>query len=353
VAKRPPLRVFQSAVGLSITARCPLACAHCIIGAGRHRTEEMTPEIAQACLDSCVADGGGQVQSVIITGGEPFYSPVLLKSVLEHAASLGLLAVVITNGYWATNRSAALATLRRFPGIGVLTVSTDAYHRAFVSTGKFSAAVAAARELAIPCTAAVCVDGDGEIERTVRELQGILEPDQIRIAPILPAGRAALRGRLPRSEGDPACDGPCTGADIPLTFPDGRVIACMGIVDGLRPPHPLLLGNVGETPLGALLARAEDNVFLHAMRALGPGAIIRALDDGEPRAQDPTDDGYGICSLCYAMAADATLLDRVLNLVSSTAFRERTAAARLRILGEAWGHRFDPGGRDARGGYVS
>jgi MoaA/NifB/PqqE/SkfB family radical SAM enzyme len=296
----------------------------------------MSPETARACLDSCIAHGRARVRSVIITGGEPFFSPTLLASVLQHATSLGLLCVVITNGYWATNRAVALATLHRFPEIGLLTISTDRYHRAFVSPETFRTAVAAARELAIPCTAAVCADSDAELEATVCTLEGVLEPDQIRVVRTLPAGRAATRVPPARKTHGLDDDGPCTGADIPIVFPDGRVIACMGIVDGLRPPHPLWLGNVRETPLGELLARAEQNVFLHAMRALGPGVIIRPLDGEEPLPQSATAGAHGACSLCYAMAADGTLLQRVRDLVSVTAMKELTVAARRRVLGEPW-----------------
>lgn len=321
-----------SAVGLSITARCPLSCAHCIVAAGRHRTEEMPLDAAKACLDSCAADDRLGVRCVIVTGGEPFFSPRLLAGVLEHARSLDLFTVVVTNAYWAANRETALATLKRFPAIDLLTVSTDAFHRAFVSGEKVRSALAAAAALSIPSTVAVCADTPEDYAQTVSELRGMVTPDRIRVAGTMPAGRGADRER-------PACEvngremsDPCTAADVPIVFPDGRVIACMGIVD-LPPGHPLLLGNARGAPLAALLERAADNVFLQAMRVLGPGALAAlGVAEGLPAALAIP--RFGTCSLCYGMAADSELLDRVLALLETDRLRDVLAAASAPGSGE-------------------
>ncbi len=339
---RPPDRrslppaIFQSAIGLSITARCPIACAHCIVDAGRHRTEEMRPEMARTCLDSCVSTRRRRVRAVIVTGGEPFYSPALLQDVLEHASALGLVCVVVTNGFWATTQARAVATLERFPQIDALTISTDKYHRAFISLDKFRNAARAARLLRIPVNAAVCIDDDEERGELARELGDLVQIDRIRTVRTRAAGRAA-RVLAASPEGHAGAGGdPCGGADFPIVFPDGRVIACMGIVNGLPRPHPLLLGNVNETPLDALLEPADGNVFLQAMRALGPDAIVQALQ-GVNSAPPPALNGaHGACALCYAMASDPGVLDGVLGMLAMKGVRKQIADARLRHLGERW-----------------
>ncbi len=100
----------------------------------------------------------------------------------------------------------------------------------------------------------------------------------------------------------------------------------MGIVD-VPPRHPLLLGNAYRVPLPTLLGRAGDDAFLRVMRVLGPGALARALalEGGVPAPIDMT--RFGSCSLCYAMAADASLLERVIRFVETDRFRDMRGAS--------------------------
>lgn len=325
---------FQSAIGLSITARCPIECAHCIVEAGRHRTEEMDAGAARVLLDACAGYGGGRMEAVIITGGEPFFAPALLRSILAHAPSVGLVPTVVTNAFWATTERAAVATLKALPEIGMLTLSTDRFHQKYISLDKFRNAVSAARQLSIPFNVAVCADSEADLEVARGQLKGLVESEQIRLVINLPAGR---RAAPPRSSVLPEPDragGPCTGADFPVVFPDGRVIACMGVVNGLPLGHPLLLGNVNQTPLQDLLRAAEDNVFVHAMRALGPTGILGGLR-GKPAARLPPGyEAHGRCALCYAMAGRPDLLDKIRRCLAQDELLERTAYARLYFLGE-------------------
>jgi hypothetical protein len=246
--------------------------------------------------------------------------------VLEHARSLDLFTVVVTNAYWAANLETALATLKRFPGIDLLTVSTDAFHRAFVSGEKVRSALAAAAALSIASTVAVCADTDEEYEETASELRGMVTPDRIRVAGTMPAGRGADREPPACEVNERKMSDPCTAADVPIVFPDGRAIACMGIVD-LPPRHPLLLGNARRTPLAVLLERAADNAFLHAMRVLGPGSLARASEVAEGLPAALAIPRFGTCSLCYAMAADSDLLDRVLALLETDRLRDMLVKA--------------------------
>jgi hypothetical protein len=328
VASSEPAR-FLSAVGLSITARCPISCAHCIVEADRERTEEMSGDFAAGLLREAAAyyrDRGG---AVIVTGGEPFFAPGLLARVLSEATLAGLVAVVVTNCYWAKSARAAVATLERHPGIGVLTFSTDIHHRRHVSLEKLGHAISAARTLGIPFSVAVCVENEEDRERSVSELSPLVEPERIACALTLPAGRAAsldLRTRPPTV-------GRCLGADYPIVFPDGRVIGCMGIVNGLPRLHPLLLGDARETPLQRLLRASERNVFVHAMRALGPAAFTDGA--GGPAVQIPAEYArYGLCALCYATAGEPALLDQVRARLADPSFADKTAWARLYFLAE-------------------
>jgi hypothetical protein len=344
---------FQSTIGLSITARCPIACDHCIVEAGRHRTEEMSPEIACATLEACAryksgSDRDDRIGAVIITGGEPFFAPALLRTILGCAVRLQLVPVVVTNAFWARTEQSALQTLRALPEIAMLTFSTDRFHQKFISLAKVRNAISAARRLAIPFNVAACADSPAELEMVERQLAESVEPHLILPAITLPAGRRARApGPAPLPEAASAM-ARCTGAEAPVVFPDGRVMGCMGIVSGLPSGHPLLLGNVHEKPLSDLLAAAEDNVFLHAMRALGPSGVM-GDGPGEPVVRLPERyRAHGKCALCYAMADSPDLLDQVSDRLTQPDLVERVAYARLYCLGEDWMARQIAGGEVAR-----
>lgn len=326
---------FQAAIGLSVTARCPIRCAHCIVEADRRRAEQMDVEGAAALLDAAAhahrrAAGVPRIEAVFITGGEPFYAPALLPALLARAGERGLVTVVVTNAYWAKDPATALASLRSFPGIDLLTISTDRFHRAFVGLNHIRHALAAARHLGIPCSVAVCGDDPAELAAEYQLLDGIVDPAHIVPAITLPAGRHSGAGS-PR----PATErGRCTNADVPLVFPDGRVIACSGIVDGLGRDHPLHLGNAWQTPLAAILADAERDVFVHGLRALGPEALAEGLP-GDAAIEVPARfRAFGRCALCYAMAAEPALCAELRRRVERPAVARWVAEARSALLDE-------------------
>lgn len=328
---------FQTAIGLSVTTRCPIRCAHCIVEADRHRVEQM--EVGEACalLDAAArshlrAPGVARMDVVFITGGEPFFAPELLRALLSRAQANGLVTVVVTNAYWASNARVAIERLGSFPGIDVLTVSTDRFHRAFVGLERIRHAVAGARALGIPFSVAVCGDDAAELAAEQRLLEGIVDADRVLPAITLPAGRRSTAPGKPRPAAGPGC---CESADVPLVFPDGRVIACMGMVGGLGPDHPLLLGNTRRAPLARLLEDAERNLFVHALRSLGPEALVRGLPGDVPVHVPSRFRAFGRCALCYAMAADPGLCAALRRRVARPRVARWIAAARAARLNEA------------------
>jgi len=120
---------FLACLGLSITARCPVACSHCIIEASPKRKEEMSAADAERWLRLAASYGNGRIQSVVVTGGEPFYNLSLLQEVLGSAQRNGLVPAVVTNAFWARDATEAVAVLEGLPQIRMLSISADAYHR--------------------------------------------------------------------------------------------------------------------------------------------------------------------------------------------------------------------------------
>jgi organic radical activating enzyme len=329
---------FLSSIGFSMTARCPIVCPHCIVDAGPHRKEEMRKEEACAWLQQAAAYRHGHIKSVVITGGEPFYTPDLLKELLGCAVSCRLVPIVITNAFWATSLSVALDTLQHLPQIRMLTVSTDTYHQRFIPIANAKNALLAARELGLAHNAALCFESEYDVghQNTRAELATVIDESLIRSASVSPAGRALRKLKIERFETTTECPPwSCTAADYPTIFPDGKLICCMGMVQDLPPGHPLLLGNIREKPLAELLDAAERNTALQILRVWGPRRLLRVLEQGGARDRLPSRFiKHRCCDVCYALAADLSLLRRLLELTSDGSLAEEVAFARIHYLNE-------------------
>jgi len=329
-------QMFQTAIGLSITARCPIQCAHCIIDAGPRRKEEMQAGKAVDWVRQSARYESGKIKTVIITGGEPFCAPALLKTILEASASLGLVSVVVTNAFWAHSPEIAEKTLGQYPWIDMLSISTDKYHRRFIPITKVRNAMHAAKKMNIPFNAAVCIESEEDLYESCAGLDGAIDLPHIRAAAVLPAGRGrSLPGETFSIADNAAAGGPCSGADFPIIFPDGRVLSCMGITEIPSGKHPLLSGNVHARPLAEILRIGARDNYLQAMRSLGRDfvvGLISATTAGSINLEPYKK--YGSCSLCYAMAHDPEMQELVLDRVSRADVPEKVAAARMSRFGE-------------------
>jgi organic radical activating enzyme len=328
---------FVSSLGLSITDACPITCSHCIVNAGPHRKGRMKIEELYSWMQQASAYRNGYITSVVITGGEPFYDLPLLRDVLACALSWRLVPIVMTNAFWAKTLQATQDELRSLPHISMLNVSTDSYHQRFIPLRYAANALLAAKSLGIKYSAAVCVETehDPASQRTISELRNLIPDCSILSAGICPAGRARkLRdGRLELTKMYPPW--PCTDADCPTVFPDGRLIACMAMVQQLPNAHPLLLGNLRESSLQELLEQAERNTALHILRVWGPAHLFEMLERAGARDLLPkTYTKHCCCDLCYALARDSRLLGILLELIKDTALSKKVAYARLFYLHE-------------------
>jgi radical SAM protein with 4Fe4S-binding SPASM domain len=85
-------------VWFEVTRACDLRCTHCYIDAGRKRPGEMSTREVFAVLDDLAALGAF---SIVFAGGEPYLRPDF-PEILNHAAQLGFVIAVVTNGTFLT-----------------------------------------------------------------------------------------------------------------------------------------------------------------------------------------------------------------------------------------------------------
>lgn len=330
---------FLRNVGLLVTYHCQATCAHCIIRAGPDRHEEVSLEDARRWIRDISAYRDRYVCVLSLTGGEPFSSLKLLRSVMELASEAGLHVSVVTNGYWAGSREAAKRVLQSLPKICFLSVSTDAYHQEYVPFDRVQNAIWATKECGIPYYVTIVTDNrdDPGYQWVRSELLKSTPQEDIRTGVVFPVGRAAqMKGELNFELTDEPPKEACQAASSPCIFPDGRVYGCIGPLLELRHAHPLYLGNAHDQPLSEIFDGAETNVILHALRLWGPYRLIALMREAGLGDRLPAAYVAGsTCNACYGLMSDVVVRDRLNQLAQDPDFRRKVAYGRLHYLNES------------------
>lgn len=329
---------FLANVGLIMTYKCQIACPHCIIEAGPHRTEEMLLEDAFDWTRQITDYGDKHVKVLSLTGGEPFYNVDDLKAISEFGEACGLFVSAVTNAFWASTEEAAVECLEELGAIKMLSISTDVHHQVHIPFDWVKNAMRAADVCGIPYTVAVCTENEDDegYKDVMRKLEDVIEADRILTAITFPAGRALKRlgtSGYRMSEEPPVSA--CSAGSSPIVFPDGRVIACIGPVIDLDSPHPLLLGNLREEPLTEIFDRAQTNPILHAIRVWGPRKLIAMIQEAGLGHYLP--DAYikgSVCNACYSLMSNRRIVAFFDQLTVDPEFRRKVAYARVYYLQE-------------------
>ncbi len=115
-------------VALNLTRRCNLHCAHCYLDAGVRRAgdpAELTTGEVRDLLDQIAALGDETM--IVLTGGEPLLRPDL-PEIAAHAAKLGLMTVVGTNGMLLTEPRVEALMAAGVAAVGISLDSLDPDH---------------------------------------------------------------------------------------------------------------------------------------------------------------------------------------------------------------------------------
>jgi|GEM_PF-316513 len=330
---------FLSNIGLMLTYKCTIACPHCIVEAGPHRTEEMPLEECLAWIDQARTYRDGHIKGLALTGGEPFYDVEKLSRISEYGQSLGFIVSAVTNAFWASSKDIAMSILSDLPAIRMISISTDAYHQKFIPFDRVRNLVWAALELGRFYNIAVCTDSkdDPEFRKIMNDVTALCDEDRVRVTITFPVGRAQKRAHRfhYRTSPEPT-SGACSMASSPVIYPDGKVSACIGPVLTLPPDHPLFLGNLQEETLQEILDRAEVNPVLHAIRVWGPQKLVSHLKQHGLEAILPGEYICDcLCDVCYRLLSDKRIVDALEDIMEDTHTRQLLAYARLYYLNES------------------
>ena len=329
---------FLKNVGFIMTYKCQVACPHCIIEAGPHRTEEMSIEDAFDWIRQIRDYNHGYIEVLSLTGGEPFYDVNKLREISDFGEKCGLVVSAVTNGYWAKSPEKAFEILSRLSSIKMIAISTDVYHQKFIPFERIKNAAMAAKRCGIPYNIHICTENEDspEYKKILEDVKKIADEDEIFTAVTFPAGRAlknADKAKYEMTSVPPISA--CSAGSSPIVFPDGKVIACIGPVIDLKSSHPLILGNLRESSLAEILDRSQMNTILHAIRIWGPKKLIRMVE--EAGLGDELPNNYikdSICNACYSLVSNPKIVEYLSELINDPEFRRRVAYARAYYLKE-------------------
>lgn len=329
---------FLRNIGVVTTFRCQIACPHCIIEAGPHRTEELQLDDAFDWTRQIAEYRDRYIKVLSLTGGEPFYDIDKLQKIASYGARCGLLVSVVTNAYWASTRTQAVEILSSLPAIKMMAISTDVYHQESIPFESVVNAIAAAQECNIPYHIAVCTENEDDegYNQILRNLRKVTGSETIKTAITFPAGRAL--NQLGSSKYETTTTPPvsaCSAGSSPIIFPDGRVIACIGPVIDLKTRHPLLLGNLRENSLETVLNEAESNPILHAIRIWGPKKLISIIEEAGLSQYLPNRYIHNsVCYACYSLMSNRKITNFLDDLANDEDFKRTVAYARAYYLKE-------------------
>jgi len=299
-------------VGLLLTERCNIACAHCWLGPTSNGGD-MTLDEAKGYIDQ--VSGIPTVEWISFTGGEPFLLPILMEELVSYASGKRLRTECVTNGYWAETPEKSeekLKTLKE-AGLDVVNISADDFHQEFVPFENVQNCFEAAKGLGLKTVVMSAARAGGFLRLT--EIINRLGPDEIRTlgkeesieglsaiaveSGFIPVGRGTALSREEWLIGMSPIDGPCRLVlrDIGIN-PDGELLACCSAASVLKWGR---LGNVVEKDIGELLSKASSQPLFKILAEYGPTRL------GDSLGIKWRDGFISRCHLCHVVLKDPRL----------------------------------------------
>lgn len=233
-----------SALGLSVTMRCPLECAHCITNSAPDVDDEMSVEEALGYL----RDAAGYIDHVSFTGGEPLLNRARLERLVGEADRLGYIVSIMTSGYWGARKDEARRILGRLTGLGLrfLGVSLDRFHLPFIGEECCVNIAEVCDELALPIAVRTIVDNGDDYGEHVAEILSHTRAT-VNVNWMVSLGRAQKLSTAALKVSDRPPRETCETVTAVDVVPGGRVYACCGPGIFMKRSNPLVLGDANRS----------------------------------------------------------------------------------------------------------
>jgi organic radical activating enzyme len=300
----------MQSVTININGRCPLSCAHCMVGfspSNQGSQWRIDPDVLVRMIRSL---DRRLCQTVLLAGGEPTMDRDLIRQAVQACEQAGVKIGIISAPIWAATADGARRLFDAVGRLDVLILSYDQYHLEFLAFRNYENAVREAVTRGTAVSVHICYSTERErhaLEDSVRSLRPMLRG--ISAMRVFPYGNAVRPGviqheaivlndlsdldRVPRS-----C---IVGAAV--VDDANRVHGCCWSVIAERSPFAR---EVHEAALDVALRDIEKddnfltlrtNGFLNSLTAVGRAEVLARL-----RGQAVTQE----CEVCVRMMSDET-----------------------------------------------
>jgi MoaA/NifB/PqqE/SkfB family radical SAM enzyme len=301
-------------LGLFLTYRCPSLCRICCVNAGPSRKEIMKVEDALLYVRQAASVG---VNTISLTGGEPFLCYENMLKVCHYASQLGLEVNVLTNCSWATNESTTMRKLEKLKrsGLSKITINADNFHQEYVPLERVKLCFKTSRKIGLDTELRCIVTKNTERMKYFVEKIGALEEEGVvkNEFPAIPVGRGVGLDRDILLY--PPMTSPCPFVlRIMAIEPNGDLAACCG-VGGFTPP--LIVGNIKKHGLSRLLAMADQEVLYSCLSFYGPGTLLEIIKE-KGHKLNVADKHVDRCHVCFDLLShveNRSAVGEVLKLI--------------------------------------
>jgi hypothetical protein len=302
-----------------ITDQCPVGCSHCSVD-----SRADSPRVTDWPLFEQIVAGIAalaRVESVAISGGEPFVERRALPYAVDAFADAGKAVVVFTSGHWAPKERQPAAwipkVLRR---VSTVFLSTDAFHQGTVDQRQFTAAVRIVAEAGCRVAIQALDTGDGiePARRALEDVFGPLRAEHADLKPIFPmrSGRGADVFAIRRLQGVEQFS-PCSLLGSPTIRYDGFAIPCCNepVTIGQGPAG--LRRRVSDAAgVSAALDDFRGDPLLRLISTVGPSGIA-ALGPFAPLAEDRFENVCGACWKSFEIAQSDPAAGRLVDALTA------------------------------------
>ncbi|MFI0777014.1 radical SAM protein [Streptomyces sp. NPDC021212] len=280
---------------LTVTRRCPLACAHCSTASSMESEQIDAAVLKRFVATFTVAD---RPEYVLLTGGEPLLRPGLVREIAERVREVGARTHLLSGMFFAAGGRTPAPVRRAIDAVDHFAASIDAFHERQVPRAAVLRVLRQlldeGKDLSVQLTG--LTPDDPYLRRATEDIRRELDDRvPILVTVVRPAGRA--RPWLPPvgagAAVHPTVPAPCALAAWPVVCFDGTVAACCNqdVVDAAalgRLPAHLRLGHIAHDGWVAIRERLLERELLRGIRAFGPRHLASLAGAGC--------DGY--CAAC-------------------------------------------------------
>lgn len=323
-------------VAFSLTEACPLRCAHCIVStvAASDTTRTMPLDRARSYALQLRGLRERGVNVISLTGGEPFLAQPQMRVLSEAAAQLGMHCGVTTACPWAGSDESAERTISAFPGITQWDISTDIFHKPYVSVQNIKRAAAAVLRhgRSVTVRMAVTVPLSDRANTLHDKLRSELPPEvQILAQPTIQSGRGADVGMQVETAQAPAW--PCIPGCL-LVHYDGSFAPCCAGLAYEKTNHPFQYANVDVLGLAEAHSVWCTDPLLQLIRTVGFEPVlgwVREVDaDNEVLKATPRHP----CECCVQLWKNPSLGAKIRERAERPENRVKIAELTRVVLGE-------------------